>query len=468
MNDLVRLLHRPQTLMQKRKKRLVEYAKYKAIKDRGDKPDRKTAEQGEQFLALNDTIKDELPKLFALIARLVEACLKNYVDVQARWHSTWQRKVGIVLEAQQIPKVMAEIEPAFKSDFQYPEAEMLALAICNGAMLAESANFLGSTTTLANISERDSVATSRATATLAGSTRTGSIGSEQSPGALLPGQTKRSSDSSLTPAPLPSPRTSQEVTARAMQMSNGQPAGQRYRSNSNTVAPSSYNRLQPSVSSTSTAGNRNGSVPGNGGTFFFNPSPNPTPPITAGTTPRYSADSEMSHQTRPASGQTYFNSAGSSQQQTQNLTFFQQSPRLSQNSPQFSPSSSMPRLSLQSQGSQGNRKTSASMSSVFSSAMPMSDSPTRTASLDHWVTNEGQQRDPKVIFLAASLFEFNIDRARQEAGYPYLTYVPGEVSFLSLAFVLHRRSRFNTYSLSSKGIRCHWRKRRALACTQPR
>jgi hypothetical protein len=32
-----------------------------------------------------------------------------------------------------------------------------------------------------------------------------------------------------------------------------------------------------------------------------------------------------------------------------------------------------------------------------------------------------------VLFLAASLFEFNIDRARKEAGYPYLTYVPGEI-----------------------------------------
>jgi len=31
------------------------------------------------------------------------------------------------------------------------------------------------------------------------------------------------------------------------------------------------------------------------------------------------------------------------------------------------------------------------------------------------------------MFVAASLFEFNIDRARREAGYPYLTYVQGEV-----------------------------------------
>lgn len=41
----------------------------------------------------------------------------------------------------------------------------------------------------------------------------------------------------------------------------------------------------------------------------------------------------------------------------------------------------------------------------------------------------------RVLFLAASLFEFNIDRSRKEAGYPYLTYVPGEVStFLFFLF----------------------------------
>ncbi|KAF2842797.1 hypothetical protein M501DRAFT_913489, partial [Patellaria atrata CBS 101060] len=32
-----------------------------------------------------------------------------------------------------------------------------------------------------------------------------------------------------------------------------------------------------------------------------------------------------------------------------------------------------------------------------------------------------------VLFLAASLFEFNIAHDRREAGFPYLRYVPGEV-----------------------------------------
>ena len=42
----------PQKLMQKRKKRLAEYANYKVRKDRGEKLDKRTIEQGEQFVAL--------------------------------------------------------------------------------------------------------------------------------------------------------------------------------------------------------------------------------------------------------------------------------------------------------------------------------------------------------------------------------------------------------------------------------
>jgi serine/threonine protein kinase len=60
---------------------------------------------------------------------------------------------------------------------------------------------------------------------------------------------------------------------------------------------------------------------------------------------------------------------------------------------------------------------------VFSSAMPMSDSP---------VTGESPAsgtatRNYKLLFEVASVYEFCIDRARREAGFPYLTYVAGEI-----------------------------------------
>ncbi|OQU99545.1 RhoGEF domain-containing protein [Cladophialophora immunda] len=61
--------------------------------------------------------------------------------------------------------------------------------------------------------------------------------------------------------------------------------------------------------------------------------------------------------------------------------------------------------------------------SVFSSAMPMEENPeTETASM-----NPEPRREPGVLFTAASVYEFNIDRSRQQGGFRYLTYVIGEI-----------------------------------------
>lgn len=67
--------------------------------------------------------------------------------------------------------------------------------------------------------------------------------------------------------------------------------------------------------------------------------------------------------------------------------------------------------------------TSTRYSGIFSSAMPMSDSPPDGSPTGASANKAGFN----VLFLAASVYEFNIDRARKEAGYPYLTYVAGEI-----------------------------------------
>lgn len=68
-------------------------------------------------------------------------------------------------------------------------------------------------------------------------------------------------------------------------------------------------------------------------------------------------------------------------------------------------------------------------SGIFHSAMPLPDGPedsarsSRASSMDR---AHGSRYN--VIYLAASLFEFNIAATKTEAGYPYLTYSAGEVS----------------------------------------
>ena len=68
--------------------------------------------------------------------------------------------------------------------------------------------------------------------------------------------------------------------------------------------------------------------------------------------------------------------------------------------------------------------------------MPLTDGPeesqrsSRASSRDR-NTSSGYN----VLYLAASLFEFNISATKSEAGYPYLTYQAGEVSaLLSIPF----------------------------------
>lgn len=62
--------------------------------------------------------------------------------------------------------------------------------------------------------------------------------------------------------------------------------------------------------------------------------------------------------------------------------------------------------------------------SGFPSAMPISNAPDETGAPD---CNTFAIREAKVMFLAVSLFEFNLDSVRREAGCPYLTYVGGDV-----------------------------------------
>lgn len=69
-------------------------------------------------------------------------------------------------------------------------------------------------------------------------------------------------------------------------------------------------------------------------------------------------------------------------------------------------------------------------SNMFHSALPLSDGPdesyrsSRASSRERSGITDGYN----VLWLAASLFEFNIETTKREAGYPYLTYQAGEVS----------------------------------------
>lgn len=389
MTTLLKLHEGPQKLMQKRNKKIVDYTRYKAIKDRGEKPDKKLAEQGEQFMAINDTLKDELPKLFGLTGKLVEACLNNFVQLQVQWHIIWRRKLSQAIDDCKVPNSVADIVTSFAGDFAFFEAQVLSLGICNGSMLADAVNlvsFLSPTSTV----NGDGTASPRQTSSLDLTTRrTLSISSDRSP--MLPhpdlGTRNFGADNGLQLAgALPSP---------------------------NQVEP---NRRMRASSAVSSQGPRTPEMVGTHRSYlsYDTPVSNPVRPTTAISrtitepspagirqsveSPNVNRLSEgVNHVNRPASGSTY--------------------PQITRSRP---PSDSTYPQAVHDP--QRASSPSTRYSGFFSSAMPMSDSPPTESPTDAFGRNQFN-----VIFLAASVYEFNIDRARREAGYPYLTYVSGEV-----------------------------------------
>lgn len=381
MITVLALHQKPEELMRKRDKKLLDYAKYKSIKERGDKPDKKTAQQGEQFIAINDTLKDELPRLFDKTGKLLHACLNNFIHLQISWQGLWRKKLRNALDDAPIPSGSQEIVDAFQSDFSFFEAQVNSLSACNGAMMNETVNLLSTTTTL----NGDADLVSPKQAPPMGRRRTMSIGNDKSPMLPQPDFGDRSNgsffvvgDASLQATGLGMQRQVSRRMRASSSLSGHSPKTPEvpgsYRSYSNTTTPVNPTPGRPNTSA---------------GRTYTEPSPI-RPGFEAAKMHRLSDDSAFKSQR--TSGTTY-------------------------------PPTSQPR--------QSTDDLSSRYSDIFSSAMPMSDSPPNESTMGGPMQTSGFN----VIFLAASVYEFNIDRARKEAGYPYLTYVAGEVSHCRFLFV---------------------------------
>ena len=381
---LLKLYEGPQKLTQKRNKRIMDYARFKAIKDRGDKPDKKTIEQGEQFVALNDTLKDELPRMFFLTGKLVEACLNNFVQLQLQWHIIWRRKLSQAIDETKVPSKAQDIIDAFSGDFAYYEAQVLSLGVCNGSMLNDAANFLSPSSTF---NGDDGASQRQASSLELSKRRTLSVGSDRSPILPKPDFGGRGSGSFFTVgegiqlAPV-GPSTGNYVEPNRRMRANSTLSGHSART---PEVPGSYHSYSNSTTPVSSTPGRIITAPSRAFTEF---SPALSRPSVDHSSSRHLSE-DSTRVGRDSSGSTYPSSGPTSQHRA--------------------------------------ASPSARYSGFFSSAMPMSDSPRSQSPA------AGQaQKDFNVIFLAASVYEFNIDRARKEAGYPYLTYVAGEVSLMFL------------------------------------
>jgi len=122
----------PQIIMTKRNNKAVDYARYKAIKDRGDTPDKRTKELADAYVALNETLIEELPRLFHLTKKLVDAVLFNFIDLQAQWMNDWASKIKMTFMDLEMPLNLEAFVDAFATSFTYHESMLTKLSICNG------------------------------------------------------------------------------------------------------------------------------------------------------------------------------------------------------------------------------------------------------------------------------------------------------------------------------------------------
>lgn len=359
----------PDLYMKKRKKRRLDYERYLTLKAGNKKIDDKLAELVEQYEALNETLKFELPKLSALTEKIGNMCLIRFVSIQVQWYGIWQEKVKTVLEASEMPKDIQDIVDKFNRDYKYHQARILELGIANGALLDESSKGRlshstthSTTNSTAATKEDDASTKSRAPPPppLTNRSRQHSINSDHSPSLPTPDFAKRHSGQfTFSPIVPATPALPQFSTREFPPMDHVSRGG--------SGAPSILEAWMANK------------------------------PYSARPTARLSYDSGGPQRTSVESGEAR-SLSGSAYYSTQGLDNI--------------PASSRP------------------FSGLFHSAMPTDDAEESRRSSRASSRERGRSDGYNVLYLAASLFEFRISAIKTEAGYPYLTYGAGEVSCL--------------------------------------
>lgn len=341
--------------MKKRSKRRLDYEKSVQLQKNGKKLDKQLAELVEQYDALNEALKKELPKLSALTERIGNICLGNFVNIQTQWYAIWKEKVKAVLDDQQVPEV-ADIINTFQRDYKFQEEQINSLGIINPASRGRPSQ---------------SASTDDSTSRLRPRLAELSIHRDR-------GLTVNSDVAPTIPTPDFMRRNSGQLTVSPSAVSIPSPHQFYYRDYYSGI--------------------NNHSRPGSGSPMASE--------FSMGTR------SLAAPSIRPGTGQSYDSGAIT----RQSLDSGAHARRHS--------NSANPPLH---QAVENHR-----YSGLFQSALPLSDTPERQPRPSQASSRaSSRDRNPingyNVLWLAASLFEFNIETTKNEAGYPYLTYQAGEV-----------------------------------------
>jgi hypothetical protein len=343
----------PSLAMKKRSKRRLDYEKYVQLQKGGKKIDKQLMELVEQYEALNEALKKELPKLSALTEKVGNICLGNFVNIQALWFSIWKEKVKVVLEDTHVPE-LSDIVSTFFRDHKFQDEQINMIGIVNPASKGRPSH----STSVDEASSRFRLR----------------------PVELSPRHRGLSLNSEVAPS-LPTPDF--------MKRHSGQ----------FTASPSIASMSSPNQFYRDYYNGTNGHT---------------RPPSDSPKAPEFpsACRSLASPSARPGTGQSH-DSSGPVRKSVESSSQSRNYSNSAQPSPYQTPD---------------NHRYSG----LFQSALPMADTQERHLRRSQ-VSSRGSSRERKpvngynVLWLAASLFEFNIQTTKHEAGYPYLTYQAGEV-----------------------------------------
>ncbi|KAH8731504.1 hypothetical protein GQ44DRAFT_698846 [Phaeosphaeriaceae sp. PMI808] len=363
-----------QKTIEQRKRYLLPYVKHKQLTEKGDKVDPELEEAAKKFSTINDTLKHELPLLYERTKVIMRTLMTLFMFLQKDWYKTCSKKILPLLESepQHTTSIRYDLDSyvdRFNLDFKVVLELANKFGIVNRGLLVEVSNMTSPVPTISS----DGGGSSRNSS----SRRTESMGSEAS---LLDsrqrnsggGYTGGTSRAQLYNQPRSSPTGPAYPSLYPPGPSGRSPHGPTSLREARALSPVSDHSESTVVHQNerrNTGPSRNPYMGLDGAVDIDNQSPL----------------GSASFDFPPQLGASFL--APTSQ------------PMVHSMSAPSHHSVSLP----------GSQRASG----VFNSALPMSDSPVRAS--------------PEVLFLAASLFEFNIAHDRREGGIPYLVYVPGEI-----------------------------------------
>ncbi|KAM0531819.1 hypothetical protein ACHAPW_008402 [Verticillium nonalfalfae] len=356
----------PSLAMKKREKRRLDFERAEQIRKGGKTLDPKLKELVEQYDALNDTLIKELPQLSALTEKVGKICLENLVNIQAKWYSIWKDKVKVVLaDTSSLPE-MPDVVSIFQHDFKFAQDQLDTIGILHPEYKGRA---------------------SQSTITTRASTEDGTPRNRPRPAELTPRNRGRSMNSEQTPA-LPTPEFKRNSGQFTLSPTSTVPSPHQYyyrdyytNANATASGSGSGSGQRPSVPPSPRTEDSSPSLRAAGGYPLARPSTGRS--YDSGGLPRESSDSSLHN--RRDSNSTY------------NSGYPATEPKR--------------------------------YSGLFHSALPLPDSAEESQRSSRASSRERfpESSNYNVLWLAASLFEFNIETTKNEAGYPYLTYQAGEI-----------------------------------------